>query len=251
MGTFLLWLIGAASALAVGLAAGWLTAAPKRDKRSDWWPSRRKLHRQLMELTVKVEKFEDGNETPQMADVAEWVRDLRSMAGTLGDDKAPQPSGKPAIATTEFEPTTVADDAAAEPEPTPEKRGADRRPFDSEQLIAQYNGRRIPKAWSFRLYKCRDVSTRGLSFYSDQRMANEQVIVRLGNATQAKFIVASIVRTTRTRRSDGDTYCVACKFIEILDHHRVPDALRIQLNAYLEREHDLVNAPLCKTVSIR
>jgi hypothetical protein len=247
----LLWLLGVALALAVGLAAGWMSASPTREKGLDWSPVLQRLHRQLMELTVKVEKFEDGKTAPQQADVAEWADDLRSMAGTLADGKQPPVNGKPPASANQREEASRIDDSGAESEPMPDKRGADRRPFDSEQLIAQYNGRRIPKAWSFRLYKCRDVSTRGLSFYSDQRMSSEFVIVRLGNATQAKFIVASVVRTTRTRRPEGDTYCIACKFIEVLDHQRISDALRIQLNAFLEREHDLVNAPLCKTVSRR
>jgi hypothetical protein len=82
-------------------------------------------------------------------------------------------------------------------------------------------------------------------------MASEFVIVRLGTAMESKFVVGSIVRTTRARLPDGDSYCIACKFIEVLDHQRVSDSLRIQLNAFLEREHDLVNAPLCKTVSGR
>jgi hypothetical protein len=170
------------------------------------------------------------------------------MAGTLTGAVSPAERQTVDSPTSEAAPSTDGDNN--EPEAPRDKRGADRRPFESEQLIAQYNGRRMPKAWSFRLHKCRDVSTGGLSFYSDQRMASEFVIVRLGSAMESKFVVGSIVRTTRVRLPDGDSYCIACKFIEVLDHQRVSDSLRIQLNAFLEREHDLVNAPLCKTVSV-
>jgi hypothetical protein len=249
MGTFLLWLIGAAIALAVGIAAGWLTAGSVRERQTDWTPARHHLHRQLRELIVKVEQFVDTAETPGPTEVAEWAADLHSMAGTFADGAGASANSKPPITASQSAKTSAASVEEAPPETPSDKRSAERRKFDSEQLIAQYNGRRIPKAWSFRLHKCRDVSTSGLSFYSDQRMASEFVIVRLGNAIEAKFVVGSIVRTTRARLPDGDMFCIACKFDEVLEHHRVSDALRIQLNALLERENDLINAPLCKTVS--
>lgn len=252
VGTVLVWLTAAALAFAVGLAIGRLfTAASHKPPPKPVSPQLKQFQAQLAELVGRAEQLAAATDTRAQAEIQELADDLRSIATGLVTGVAAKLNSRPSYASPKPANVAAAEAKTAPPPALRDQRGADRRPFESEQLIAQYNGRRIPKAWAFRLHKCRDVSTRGMSFFSDQRMASEFVIVRLGNATQSKFVAGKVVRTTRARLPDGDGYCIACRFTEILDHHRVSDSLQIELNSFLERENGLDHAPLCKTVSYK
>ncbi len=90
-------------------------------------------------------------------------------------------------------------------------RQSSRRSFKCVQLLAPFRDGRLPSQAEFRPVLCRDLSSGGFSFYSENRIDCRQVIVALGQVP-FKFFTASVVNQTRTRTRQGPMFRVGCRF---------------------------------------
>src|SRR5688572_12406621 len=63
---------------------------------------------------------------------------------------------------------------------TDDGRAADRREFDCRQLLAPFDGVRLPSQSEFRQVACQDLSPGGFSFVLPERAEYEAVVVALG-----------------------------------------------------------------------
>ena len=96
-----------------------------------------------------------------------------------------------------------------------ERRDQPRTKYDCVQLIAPYDGSKMPSQAEFRRAYCRDLAAGGFSFFAEQPPETDQMVVALGSVPFS-FFVADIVRV---KQSDVDTtgrYLVGCQFVERL-----------------------------------
>lgn len=96
-----------------------------------------------------------------------------------------------------------------------ERRQSQRRVFNCVQLLAPYDGKRLPAQAEFRPVRCRDLSTQGFSFYTIERPAHRQVIVALGEIPFT-FVVAEIRNVQVVERQGRNQYMVGCRFVRRL-----------------------------------
>jgi len=108
--------------------------------------------------------------------------------------------------------------AEAEPTAAAERRQHERRAFRHVQLIAPYDGRRLPSQAEFEQLVCEDVSQSGLAFRSRRFPQTKQVIVALGQVP-FKFFSAQIVHIAKEHREDGMNYLIGCRFTARLRTH--------------------------------
>jgi hypothetical protein len=92
------------------------------------------------------------------------------------------------------------------------RRSQTRSPYDCVQLIAPYDGQKLPRQADFRHVVCRDISTSGVSFVVPHALPTERVIVALGTVPFS-FLIAEVVRSELT--DDGEVF-VGCRFVERL-----------------------------------
>jgi hypothetical protein len=92
---------------------------------------------------------------------------------------------------------------------TSEQRAAQRRRFDRIQLMAPFDGMRLPGQSEFRPIECRDLSSGGFSFVVTRRADFDELVVALGQVP-FKFFTARVQNQTRLRGGRG--YRVGCRF---------------------------------------
>jgi hypothetical protein len=95
--------------------------------------------------------------------------------------------------------------------PAPEGRAAGRRPFDCLQLLAPYDGVRLPSQSEFRPVACQDLSPGGFSFVLSERAEFASVVVALG-CVPFKFFTAQVQNQSRVRHKGRIGYRVGCRF---------------------------------------
>jgi hypothetical protein len=93
------------------------------------------------------------------------------------------------------------------------ERADTRYPYGVMQYVAPVVGNSFPDASEFQHVKCRDVSRRGVSYFSPEPPSTEQAILTLGGAPNLSFVC---VRITNHRETvlDGETgYTIGCEFV--------------------------------------
>ena len=95
--------------------------------------------------------------------------------------------------------------------PAPEGRAAGRRRFDCQQLLAPFDGVRLPSQSEFRQVACQDLSPGGFSFVTTERAEFEAVVVALGQVP-FKFFTAKVQNQSRVRHKGRMDYRVGCRF---------------------------------------
>ena len=96
---------------------------------------------------------------------------------------------------------------------TAERRSATRSPFQHAQLLAPFDGARLPGHAAFRAVQCRDLSPGGFSFYSPIAIETPQVIVALG-VVPFSFFSAQIMRQEPC--GEGRGVLTGCRFLQRL-----------------------------------
>jgi hypothetical protein len=92
-----------------------------------------------------------------------------------------------------------------------EQRAADRREFDCQQLLAPFDGVRLPSQSEFRPVLCQDLSPGGFSFVSSDRVEFEELVVALGQVP-FKFFTARVQNQSRVRLRGRFAYRIGCRF---------------------------------------
>jgi hypothetical protein len=95
--------------------------------------------------------------------------------------------------------------------PAAEGRASGRRQFDCQQLLAPYDGARLPSQSEFRAVACQDLSPGGFSFLLPERAEFEAVVVALGQVP-FKFFTAQVQNQSRVRHRGRMAYRVGCQF---------------------------------------
>ena len=96
-----------------------------------------------------------------------------------------------------------------------ERRDEARRPYECRQLLAPFDGRRVPIQSDFSQVQCLDLTSQGFAFLADERPDFPHVIVALG-PVPFKFFVAEI-RHVRAADSGAESgYLVGCQFVRRL-----------------------------------
>src|SRR5262245_25479536 len=88
-----------------------------------------------------------------------------------------------------------------------ERRNGPRHPYKCTQLLAPYNGGPLPRQREFSWVECKNLSSRGLSFFWPEPPAFEQVVVALGGVPFI-FLVARIVHFGQ----EGDHFLCGVQF---------------------------------------
>ena len=88
-----------------------------------------------------------------------------------------------------------------------ERREGPRHPYECKQLMAPYDGVRLPGQAEFGWVECRNISSRGLSFVLPEPPEFQHVIMALGSVPFI-FLVAGIVYSD----VEGEHYICGCRF---------------------------------------
>jgi len=93
-----------------------------------------------------------------------------------------------------------------------ERRGEQRRPFDCDQLIAMYDGTRLPSAAEFIRARCHDLSPRGFSFCADVPPTQKYVVAALGRVPFT-FVTAEVLRVEPPEDGGPFGFRIGCRFV--------------------------------------
>ena len=103
----------------------------------------------------------------------------------------------------------------ARPEQPSTKRRSRRQTYICRQLVAPFDGTRLPQQDEFEWAMFRDVSSSGLSFLSECKPTTKQLIVAVGPAPFS-FLVVEIIRTTKRDELATHPYHVGCRILREL-----------------------------------
>jgi hypothetical protein len=101
-------------------------------------------------------------------------------------------------------------------DPETRRRGAARRPYNCQQMIAPYFGEGKPLPTDFQSAQCIDISASGLSFYWPREPAFQSVVIRLGDAQSHVNVIATVRWYSRQPTAEG--YMLGCMFVGRLDN---------------------------------
>ena len=99
------------------------------------------------------------------------------------------------------------------------RRESERHPFECVQLLAPYDGHRLPGLEALRPVLCSDISRCGFSFLSREQPETGLVIAALG-VIPPKFFLAEILHAHPAPSNDGYEYKVGCRFLRRLENAR-------------------------------
>jgi len=97
-----------------------------------------------------------------------------------------------------------------------EQRRARRKSYVCRQLVAPFDGSRMPNQEEFEWAMFRDVSSTGVAFLAPKKPATKQLVVAVGPAPFS-FLVVETVRISRRDDLDGRPYHVGCRILRELD----------------------------------
>lgn len=100
--------------------------------------------------------------------------------------------------------------------PTREQRKSRRHTYICKQLVAPFDGERLPRQEEFSWALFRDVSSTGISFLAETRPTSKLLIVAVGPAP-FNFLVVEVVRATRRNDLSNRPYLVGCSIVRELD----------------------------------
>lgn len=98
-----------------------------------------------------------------------------------------------------------------------ERRHDERRAYRCIQLMAPFDGQRLPSQAAFRAVRCHDISATGFSFYADDQPATDMVIIALGTVPFT-FFAAEIVRITESSDKTHGRYTIGSRFVQRITH---------------------------------
>ncbi|MBC7852605.1 MAG: hypothetical protein IAF94_04135 [Pirellulaceae bacterium] len=96
-----------------------------------------------------------------------------------------------------------------------EQRNGRRHVYRCLQLVAPFDGSRLPRQDEFGWAKFKDVSKSGISFLSETRPATKQLVVAVGPAPFS-FLVVEVVRASKRSDLENRPYHVACRILREL-----------------------------------
>lgn len=94
----------------------------------------------------------------------------------------------------------------------PERRGSARHPYNCIQLLAPFDGKRLPAQADFRKVHCQDISATGLSFCSPRKPETQYVVIALG-AVPFSFYVAEVMHAQPVNNDGVVEYLVGCRLM--------------------------------------
>jgi len=94
-----------------------------------------------------------------------------------------------------------------------DRRGSRRHDFGFMQLIAPYDGRRLPGEQQFAPFPLHDLSAGGFSYYAPFPPSSPLVIVALGKAPY-KLLSAEVCHTSRKKLQGQLQYLMGCRFLK-------------------------------------
>lgn len=97
---------------------------------------------------------------------------------------------------------------------TPERRREKRMPFPFVQLLAPYDGVSLPLQSEFRHVQCRDISTRGFSYF-DSPLPNYRHVVILFGKLPFRIFSAEVRRVQPT--TTPQRFIVGCRILDRLN----------------------------------
>ena len=97
-----------------------------------------------------------------------------------------------------------------------DKRKSRRQTYICRQLVAPFDGSRMPEQDEFEWAMFRDVSSAGVSFLMVAKPTTKQLVVAVGPAPFS-FLVVEVVRTTKRDDLESHPYHVGCRILRELD----------------------------------
>ena len=97
-----------------------------------------------------------------------------------------------------------------------EQRRARRLPYDCRQLVAPFDGIRMPRQDEFQWAMFKDVSETGISFLADTRPTCRQLVVAVG-AAPFTFLIVEIVRVAELDDLEAFSYHIGCRILSELN----------------------------------
>ncbi len=91
-------------------------------------------------------------------------------------------------------------------------RRSTRKKYDCIQLIAPYDGRKMPTQAEFHPHKCHDISPTGFSFWLDKPVTVTHLIVALGEVPFLFFVVEIVHQAYEPAEEPGG-WRIGCRFI--------------------------------------
>ncbi len=88
-----------------------------------------------------------------------------------------------------------------------ERRAGPRHPYECRQLVAPYDGETLPRQSDFFWVDCKNISSRGFSFFLSERPEYREVVVALGGAPFI-FLLARILYF----EVENQHYVCGCRF---------------------------------------
>lgn len=97
-----------------------------------------------------------------------------------------------------------------------ERRSCPRRPFRKSQRVAPYTYGRFPPLEEFHEVECRDLTSRGFSFWFRKPPKAKFLVVGLGAGTEWNYLLARVAHVTELDHEGTATYLVGCQFVRRL-----------------------------------
>ena len=97
-----------------------------------------------------------------------------------------------------------------------EQRRSRRKTYVCRQLVAPFDGSRLPNQDEFEWAMFRDVSSTGVAFLAAEKPATKQLVVAVGPAPFS-FLVVETVRISKRDDLEGKPFHVGCRVLRELD----------------------------------
>src|SRR5688500_3475921 len=97
-----------------------------------------------------------------------------------------------------------------------EQRNGRRHVYHCLQLVAPFDGNRLPRQEEFSWAMFKDVSKSGLSFLTEARPATKQLVVAVGPAPFT-FLIVEVVRSSKRNDLENRPFHVACRILRELN----------------------------------
>lgn len=97
--------------------------------------------------------------------------------------------------------------------PGAEKRREKRLPYPYVQLMAPYNGERLPDQQEFRHVQCNDISPSGFSFYDTPLPTYDKVVMLFG-PLPFRIFTAQVRHVQKT--AQPDIFLIGCRILKRL-----------------------------------
>lgn len=93
-----------------------------------------------------------------------------------------------------------------------ERRSGQRKAYRCIQLLAPFDGEKLPLQEDYSRVRCHDLSPTGFSYLADARPAAKQLVAALGR-TPFRFFIAEVVNQRIVERDGRRKILVGCRFV--------------------------------------